>query len=91
MAVVNQNLIVCGDFNIDQLSLISIYKKRFEDIISSNGKNLMNSGITRETTRTKTSLDLFLQTVGKNQCIVEFISYDITDRYPVVFRVTKKR
>ena len=80
----NQNLIICGDFNIDQLSLISI-KKRFEDDISNNGINLMDSGITRETSSTKSSLNLFLTTIKKDQCIVISISYETTDHYPVFF------
>ena len=80
----NQNLIVFGDFNIDQLSLVPI-KKRSEDVISDDGMILTDSGITRETSTTKTSLDLFLTNIEKNQCIVEPISYDITDHYPVVF------
>ena len=52
MVGANQNLIMCRDFNIDQLSLTPI-KNRFDDIISSNGINLMGSGITRETSTTK--------------------------------------
>ena len=88
MVDANQNLIICGDFNIDQLSLTPI-KKRFEDVISSNGINLMDSGITRETSTTKSSLDLFLTNINKNLCIVNSISYDITDHYPVFFSLTK--
>ena len=52
MVDANQSLIICGDFNIDQLSLTPI-KKRFEDVIASNGINLMDSGITRETSTQK--------------------------------------
>ena len=88
MVDANQNLIICGDFNIDQLSLTPI-KKRFEDVISSNGINLMDLGITRKTSTTKSSLDLFLTNINKNQCIVNSISYDITDHYPVFFSQTK--
>ena len=88
MVDANQNLIICGDFNIDQLSLTSI-KKRFEDVISSNVINLMDSRITREPSTTKSSLDLFLTIVNKNQCWVHSISYDITDHYPVLFCLTK--
>ena len=83
MVGANQNLI-CGEFNIDQLSLTPI-KKRFEDVISSNGINLMDSGITRETSRTKSTLDFFLTNINKDQCKVNSISYDITDQYPVFF------
>ena len=88
MVGVNPNLIVCGDFNIDQLSVTPI-KKRFKDVISSNGMNLMDSGITRETSTTKTAPYLFLINIDKNQCLVESISYDITDHYPVVFGIWK--
>ena len=49
----------------------------------------MDSGITRETSTTKSSLDLFLTNINKNQCIVSSISYDITDHYPVFFCLTK--
>ena len=88
MVGANQNLIICGDFNIDQLSLTPI-KKRFEDVFSGNGINLMDSGITRETSTTKSSLDLILTNINKNQCIVNSISYDINDHYPVLFCLTK--
>ena len=88
MVGANQNLIICGNFNIDQLSLTPI-KKRFEDVVSSNGINLMDSGITRETSTTKTSLDLFLTNINKDQCTVNSISYDITDHYPVFFCLSK--
>ena len=88
MVDANQNLSICGDFNKDQLSLTPI-KKRLEDVISSNGINLIDSGITRETPTTKSSLDLFLTIINKNQCIVNSISYDITDHYPVFFCLTK--
>ena len=88
MVDANQNLIICGDFIIDQLSLTPI-KKRFEDVISSNGINLIDSGITRETSTTKSSLDLFLTNINKSQCIVNSISYDITDHYPVFFSLKK--
>ena len=88
MVDANQNLIICGDFNIDQLSLTPI-KKKFEDVICSNGINLMDSGITRETSTTKSSLDLFLTNINKNQCIVNSIGYDITDHYPVFLSLTK--
>ena len=64
-------------------------KKRFEDVISSNGINLMDSGITRETSTTKSSLDLFLTNINKNQCIVDSISYANTDHYQVFFSLTK--
>ena len=84
----NQNLIICGDFKIDQLSLTPI-KKRFEDVISSNGIKLIDSGKTRETSTTKSSLYLFLRNINKNQCIVNSISYDITDHYPVFFCLKK--
>ena len=84
MVGANQNLIICGDFNIDQLSLTPI-TKRFEDVTSGNGINLMDSGITRETSTTKLSLDLFLTNINKDQCIVNSISYDITDHYLVSF------
>ena len=89
MVGANQNLIICGHFNIDQLSVTPM-KKRFEDVISSNCINLMNSGITRETSTTKSSLDLFRTNIDKNQCTVNFISYDITDHYPV-FSFSKKK
>ena len=82
MVGANQNLIICGDFNIDQLSLAPI-KKLFEDVISTI--NLMDSGITTETSTTKLSLHLFLKNINKNQCIVISISYDFTDHYPVIF------
>ena len=82
---VNQNL---RDFNIDQLPLTPI-KKRFEDVISSNGINLMDSGINRETSTAKSSLDFFPTNIKKDQCIVNSISYDITDHYPVFFCLTK--
>ena len=49
----------------------------------------MDSGITRETSTTKSSLDLILTNINKNQCIVNSISYDITDHYPVFFSLTK--
>ena len=49
----------------------------------------MDSGITRETSTTKSSLDLFLTNINKNQCTVNSISYDITDHYPVFFSLTK--
>ena len=88
MVDANQNLIICGDFNIDQLYLTPI-KMRFEDVISSNGINLMDSGITRETSTTKSSLNLFLTNINKNQCIVNSISYDITDHYSAFFSLTK--
>ena len=90
MVDTNQNLIICGDFNIYQLSLTPI-KTRFEDVISSNGINLMDSGITRETSTTKSSLDLFLTNINKNQCIVNSISYDITDHYPLFFSLSKSK
>ena len=86
MVGANQNLIKCGDFNIDQLSLTPM-KKRFEDFISTI--NLMDSGITIETSTTKSSLDLFLTKINKNQCIVISISYDITDHYPEFFCLRK--
>ena len=88
MVDANQNLIIWGDFNIDQLFLTPL-KKRFEDVISSNGINLIDLGITRETSTTKSSLDFFLTNINKNQCIVNSISYDITDHYPVCFSLTK--
>ena len=88
MVDANQNFIICGDFNKDQLSLTPI-KKRLDDVISGNGINLMDSGITRETSTTKSSLDLFLTIINNNQCIVNSISYDITDHYPVFFNLTK--
>ena len=84
MVGANQNLIIDGNFNIDQLSLIP-FKKLFEVVIFSNGINLMDSGITREMSKTKSSLDLFQTDINKNQCIVNSISYDITDHYPVFF------
>ena len=87
MVGANQNLIICEDFYIDQLSLTPI-KKRFEDVISSNGINLMDSGITREQ---QSSLDLFLTNINKDQCIVTSVIYDITDQYPVFFCLTKIR
>ena len=49
----------------------------------------MGSDTNKETSTTKTSLDIFLTNINKNQCVIESISYDITDHYPVVFRVTK--
>ena len=49
----------------------------------------MDSGITRQTSTTKSSLDLFLTNINKNQCIVNSISYDMTDHYPVFFSLTK--
>ena len=52
MLGVNQNLIVCLDFKIDQQSL-TLIKKQCEDSISSNDMNLTDSGITRETSTTK--------------------------------------
>ena len=73
MVGANQNLIICGDFNIVQLSLTPI-KKRYEDVISSNGINLMDSGITRETSTTESTLGLFLTNINKDQCIVISIS-----------------
>ena len=50
----------------------------------------MELGITRETTTEKSSLDLYLKSTNKDQCIVNSISYDITDHYPVCFLSNKK-
>ena len=88
MVGVNQNLILCGDFNINQLSLIPI-KKQFDGVISRNGMNPIDSGTNKETSRTKTTLNIFLTNIHKKQCVVESISNDIKDRYPVVFCLTK--
>ena len=88
MVGANQNFIICGDFNIDQLSLTPI-KERFEDFISSNGINLMDLGITRGTSTTKSSLNLILTNINKDQCIVNSISYDINNHYTVFFCLTK--
>ena len=65
------------------------YKKLFENFISCNGMNLMDLGITREASTTKTSHDLYLTNIDKNQGLVESISYEIEYHYPVTFRQTK--